>query len=76
MYCIMEAMADKAWFKLLKEKMMKLWEKKIGHDMDQSAEFFVEASMMKWMDFEGYMKKKPEMMKQFMKKMEEKMKKK
>ena len=71
MYEMFMWLADKAWMKLAKEKMMNVWEKKIGKDMDKSAEFFVNASGMKWMDEDGYNKMKPEFMKQFMKNMAE-----
>ena len=75
MYEMFMWLADKAWMKMAKEKMMAIWEKKIGKDMEQNAAFFVEASMMKWMDEDEYKKKKPELMKQFMKEMEKKHKK-
>ncbi len=64
--------ADRAWMKMAKEKMMAVWEKKIGHDMQQSAEFFVEQSMMKWMNQEEFMKNMPAAVEKFSKMMEEK----
>ena len=60
-------LADRAWMKLMKEKMMKAYEHKMGKHMDEMAQLHVEACMMKWMDFEMYKTKKPE----FMQKMKE-----
>ena len=74
MFMMFVELADAAWMKLAKEKMKGVWEKKIGKDMEKSAEFFVEQSMMKWMNEEEWMKNKPKAMEMFAKMMEEKKK--
>lgn len=72
MFMMMVDLADAAYMKVAKEKMMKAWEKKLGHDMEQSAEFFVEQSMMKWMDEKAWTEQMGKAMETFSKKMEEK----
>ncbi|MBI5047309.1 hypothetical protein HZC07_06290 [Candidatus Micrarchaeota archaeon] len=72
MFMMFMEMADASWMKMTKEKMKAVWEKKIGHDMEKSAEFFVEQSMMKWMNEEEWMKNMPKAMEIFSKMMAEK----
>lgn len=67
--------AEMAWMKVLKEKMMKYYEKKYGKEMDKMVEFFCNAADKKWMSYEEYIKNKPEMMKKYMEEKEKEMKK-
>ena len=73
MFMMMVDLADAAWMKLAKQKMMAVFEKKVGSDMNQNAEFFVEQSMMKWMNEAEWMKNKSATMETFSKMMAEKM---
>ncbi len=72
MFFEMVELADEAYMKAAKQKMMAVWEKKLGADMEQTAEFFVEQSMIKWMDEKAWMAQKDKAIEQFAKKMEEK----
>ena len=72
MFYMYGEIADEAWEELVREKMKKVWEQKIGKEVEETAQFFVKASLMKWMDFEGYKAKKEELMSEFMKNMEKK----
>ena len=74
MFEMFVALAETAWMKALKHKMMDHYTKKYGKEMDKTAEMFCEAAGMKWMDMSEFEKKKPEMLKEFMKHMEEKKK--
>jgi len=75
MYFDMLELADAAWMKLMKQKMMALLEKKIGKDMDKMAEFMVEQNGMRWMDEEAWMKNKEKALEAFAKMMMDKKKK-
>ncbi|MBI5224021.1 hypothetical protein HY990_06395 [Candidatus Micrarchaeota archaeon] len=74
MFIMMMDLADEAYMKLAKQKMMAVWDKKLGGDMQKSAEFFVEQSMAKWMNEEEWMKNKDAVMEKFTKMMAEKKK--
>lgn len=74
MFDMMMKLADAAWMKLMKEKMMKHYEKKMGHDLEKMAEAMADANSMRWMNQEAFMKQKPQML-EMMKKMEEEKKK-
>ncbi len=63
-------LAEAAWYKALKERMVEYYAKKHGKELDQMAEFFCHAAGMKWMSYEEFQKKKPELLKQYMEEME------
>ncbi|MBS3068257.1 hypothetical protein J4450_06130 [Candidatus Micrarchaeota archaeon] len=75
MFDMFVCLADAAWMKALKQKMVETYLKKHGKDMDKMAEFFTEAAGLKWMNYEEFQKKRPELIKKFMEE-EEKHKKK
>lgn len=69
MFMMMVDLADEAYMKLAKQKMMDVFEKKMGQQMNKSAEFFVEQSIMKWMDEEKWSNQLPSSMEAFAKSM-------
>lgn len=75
MFDMFICLADAAWMKAFKQKMVETYLKKHGKEMDKMAEFFTEAAGLKWMNYEEFQKKRPELIKKFMEE-EEKHKKK
>lgn len=71
MFNMMLEIADSAWMKLMKEKMMKHYEKTKGHEMEKMAQMMADANSTRWMNEEEFMKMKPGMLEMMKKKMEE-----
>lgn len=66
MFEMFVGLAEAAWYKALKEKMMQYYVKNHSKELDKMAEFFAHTADMKWMNYEDFKKKKPELMKKFM----------
>ena len=66
MFEMFVCLAEEAWRKAFKQKMVDIYLKSHGKEMVKMAEFFTEAAGLKWMNYEEFEKKKPEFMKQFM----------
>ena len=62
MFNMMLEIADSAWMKLMKEKMMKHYEKTKGHEMEKMAQMMADANSTRWMNEEEFMKMKPGML--------------
>ncbi len=75
MFDMFICLADAAWMKAFKQKMVETYLRKHGKEMDKMAEFFTDAAGLKWMNYEEFQKKRPELIKKFMEE-EEKHKKK